>query len=70
VVGNGLFKSNKFNTIKLDLTFITIKSRRWVDNIKMDLREIGWDGTDWTDLAQGKDQWRALVNTVMNLRVP
>jgi hypothetical protein len=44
--------------------------RRWVDNIKMDLRAIGWDGVDWVDLAQDRDQWRALVNTVMNLRVP
>jgi hypothetical protein len=44
--------------------------RRWMDNIKMDLREIGWDGVDWIELAQGRDQWRALVNTVMNLRVP
>jgi hypothetical protein len=44
--------------------------RRWVDNIKMDLREIGWGGMDWIDLAQDRDQWRALVNTVMNLRVP
>jgi hypothetical protein len=44
--------------------------RRWVDNIKMDLREIGWDGRDWIDLAQDRDQWRALVNAVMNLRVP
>jgi hypothetical protein len=44
--------------------------RRWVDNIKMNLREIGWDGIDWLDLAQDRDQWRALVNTVMNLRVP
>jgi hypothetical protein len=43
--------------------------RRWVDNIKMDLREIGWDGIDWIDLAQDRNQWRALVNTVMNLRV-
>jgi hypothetical protein len=43
--------------------------RRWVDSIKMDLREIGWDGMDWIDLAQDRDQWRALVNTVMNLRV-
>jgi hypothetical protein len=40
-----------------------------VDNIKMDLREIGWDGMDWIDLAQDREQWRALVNTVMNLRV-
>jgi hypothetical protein len=44
--------------------------RRWVDNIKMDLREIGWDGMNWIDLAQDRDRWRALVNTVMNLRVP
>jgi hypothetical protein len=44
--------------------------RRWMDNIKMDLREIGWDGVDWIELAQDRDQWRALVNTVMNLRVP
>jgi hypothetical protein len=44
--------------------------RRWVDNIKMDLTEIGWDGVDWIELAQDRDLWRALVNTVMNLRVP
>jgi hypothetical protein len=44
--------------------------RRWVNNIKMDLRWIGWDGMDWIDLALDRDQWRALVNTVMNLRVP
>jgi hypothetical protein len=43
---------------------------RWVDNIKIDLIETGWDGMDWIDLAQDRDQWRALVNTVMNLRVP
>jgi hypothetical protein len=36
----------------------------------MNLREIGWEGVDWVDLAQDKDQWRALVHTVMNLRVP
>jgi hypothetical protein len=41
-----------------------------VDNIKMDLREIGWDGIDWIDLAQDRDQWRTLVNMAMNLRVP
>jgi hypothetical protein len=44
--------------------------RRWVDNIKMELREIGWDGMDWIDLAQDRDQWRALVRAVTNLRVP
>jgi hypothetical protein len=44
--------------------------RRWVDNIKMGLREIRWGGMDWIDLTQDKDQWRALVNRVMNLRVP
>jgi hypothetical protein len=45
--------------------------RRWVENIKMDLtREIRWDGVDWMDMAQDRDQWRALVNTVLNLRVP
>jgi hypothetical protein len=42
---------------------------KWVGNIKMDLREIGWCGMDWIDLAQGRDQWMALVNTVMNLRI-
>jgi hypothetical protein len=44
--------------------------RRWVGNIKMELREIGWDSMGWTDLAQDKDQYRDLVNTVINLRVP
>jgi hypothetical protein len=43
---------------------------RWEDNIKMDLRETGWDGMDWFDLAQDRGQWRALVNMVMNFRVP
>jgi hypothetical protein len=43
--------------------------RKWVDNIKIDLREIGWDGMDWIDLSQESDQWRALMNSVMNLRV-
>jgi hypothetical protein len=44
--------------------------RRWVDNIKMDLGDVGWDGMDWIDLAQDRDRWRAHVNAVMNLRVP
>jgi hypothetical protein len=44
--------------------------RRWVDNIKMDLRKKGWDGMDWIDLAQNRNQWRALVKTVIHFRVP
>jgi hypothetical protein len=43
--------------------------RKWVDNIKTNLKEIGWNGMDWIDLAHNRNQWRALVNTVMNLRV-
>jgi hypothetical protein len=47
------------------------RSRRtWEDNIKMDLREIGRGVMDWTDLAQDRDQWRSLMNTIMNLWVP
>jgi hypothetical protein len=44
--------------------------RRWEDNIKMDHRERGWNVTDWIDLIQERDQWRALVNTVMKPWVP
>jgi hypothetical protein len=44
--------------------------RKWVDDIQIDLREIGWDGMDWINLAQDSDQWMALSNTMMNLRVP
>ena len=44
--------------------------RRWEDNIKMDLQEMGGDCKDWMELAQDRDRWRALVSTVMNLRVP
>jgi hypothetical protein len=42
---------------------------RWEDNIRMNLEEIGWEDVDWIQLAQDRDQWWALVNTVMNLRV-
>jgi hypothetical protein len=44
--------------------------RRWVDNIKMGLLEICWGSVDWIGLAQDRDKWRALVNAVMNVRVP
>jgi hypothetical protein len=44
--------------------------RRWVDNIKMDLREVGCKGMDWVNLAEDRGRWRAVVNTVMNLLVP
>jgi hypothetical protein len=47
-----------------------IPRRRWVDDIKMNLGEIWWSGTDWIDLAEDRDRWRTLVNTVMNLGVP
>jgi hypothetical protein len=43
---------------------------RWVDNIKMDLLDIGWGGVDWIGLSEDRDKWRALVNAVMNLWVP
>jgi hypothetical protein len=44
--------------------------RRWVNSIKMDIREIRWDGVDWIDLAQDRDQWRAPLNTIINFWVP
>jgi hypothetical protein len=42
---------------------------RWQNNIRMDLREIGWEGVDWMNLTEDRDQWRTLVNSVMNLKV-
>jgi hypothetical protein len=47
-----------------------IQRRRWVDNMKVNLREIGWGGMDWIHLADDRDEWRASVNIVMNLRAP
>jgi hypothetical protein len=44
--------------------------RRWVDSIKMDLRETGWNGMDWIDLTHDSYQWRTLVYTVTNIRIP
>jgi hypothetical protein len=44
--------------------------RRWLDNFRMDLLEVGWGDVDWIGLAQYRDRWRALVNSVLNLRVP
>jgi hypothetical protein len=44
--------------------------RRWEDDIGMDIREVGWGGMNWIELAQDRDRWRALVNAVVNLRVP
>jgi hypothetical protein len=47
------------------------RSRTWtIDNVRMNLREIGWEGVDWINVARDRDQWRAVVNTVMNFRVP
>ena len=43
---------------------------RWEENIKMDLQEVGWEDMDWIDLAEDRERWRALLNAVMNLRVP
>jgi hypothetical protein len=61
---------NKYrNTMCLHKCYY-IEIRRWVDNIKIDLRERGWDGMDWIDVPQDRDKWRALVNTVTNPRVP
>jgi hypothetical protein len=47
-----------------------VARHRWVDNIKMDLGEVGWGDVDWIGLAKHRNRWRALVNSVLNLRVP
>ena len=58
------------NGISLGFTLFSIPRRRREDNIKMDLQEVGRGCGDWMELAQDRDRWRALVSTVMNLRVP
>ena len=50
--------------------FVMVRHARWEDNIRMDLREVGYDHGEWIDLAEDRDQWRAYVRAVMNLRVP
>jgi hypothetical protein len=50
--------------------FSLTSSIQWEDNIKIDLQEVGWEGMDWIDMAQDRERRRALVNAVMNLRVP
>jgi hypothetical protein len=60
-------KDQNFST---SITQLGRHSCRWKDNIKMDLREIGWGGMDWSHLAQDRDQWSAVVNTAVNLQVP
>ena len=54
----------------LILCYLGRRRRRWGDNIKMDLQEVGFGGMDWIELAQDRDSWRELVTAVMNLRVP
>jgi hypothetical protein len=60
----------RYLTVSIIFNRVGLPKRRWVDNIKMYLLEIGWGGVDWIGLAQDRDKWRALVNEVMNLRVP
>jgi hypothetical protein len=52
------------------MEYIYVSLVRICSNIKIGLREVGWDGINWIELAQDRDQWRAVVNTVMNFRVP
>jgi hypothetical protein len=69
-------KGEKRNAYRLSLGKPEGKSplgrlrRRWVDNIRMDLGEVGWGGVDWIRLAKDRNRWRALVNSVLNLRIP
>ena len=66
-----ILQSNEFRNNEFYIWNTTLgrPRRRWEDNIKMDLQEVGGDGGDWMELVQDRDRWRALVNTVMNFRV-
>jgi hypothetical protein len=60
----------KFSFVFVYFYLLGRPRRRWEDNIKMGLQEVGYEGMDWIELAQDRDWWRALVNAAMNLRVP
>jgi hypothetical protein len=69
VYGAGSLKTVARELGKYKLDLVRVPRRRWEDEIRMDLRETGWGSIDWIKLAQDRDRWRALVNTVMNLSV-
>ena len=60
----------KISTVEIALLNLLRPRRRWEDNIKMDLQDVGRGCEDWMELAKDMDSWRALVSTVMNFRVP
>jgi hypothetical protein len=63
-------ENSPFVQLKILKRLLGRRRRRWVDNIRMDLGEVGWGGVDCIGLAQARNRWRALVNSVLNLRVP
>jgi hypothetical protein len=67
-----LYRAGSLMTVPRELARYKLgrPRRMWVDNIRMDLGEVGWGGADWIGLAQDRNMWRALVNSVLNLRVP
>jgi hypothetical protein len=67
----GMKNTNKMLDVKPDGKRPLGRSRRrWENNIRMDIREIGWEVVDWIHVGEDRDQWRVLVNTVINFRVP